>query len=118
MGGDACGLFQFIDRMFVGQFEEALHDAQSLRTAGLVHGLGFASVMGHLPFRMVDLLWVVIYFNVGVELGQIAIVAIVFPILFLLRKSPLYESVVLKGVSALLIAVAAWWFVQRAFDLA
>ena len=48
---------------------------------GLFHGLGFASVMGHLPFRMGDLLKSVVCFNVGVELGQVVIVIIVFPIL-------------------------------------
>lgn len=84
---------------------------------GLFHGLGFASVMSHLPFRMVDLLWMVINFNIGVELGQIAIVAVLFPILFFLRKTAFYEPVILKGVSVVLALIAAWWFIQRAFEL-
>ena len=84
---------------------------------GLFHGLGFASVMGHLPFRMVDLLKVVIGFNIGVELGQVAIVAVLFPILFVLRKSSLYQPWVLKGVSAVLIVISGWWFAQRALGL-
>ncbi len=84
---------------------------------GLFHGLGFASVMGHLPFRMVDLLRVVVGFNVGVELGQVAIVAVVFPILFWLRKTEFYQPYILKGVSAVLILVSGWWFVERAFGL-
>lgn len=84
---------------------------------GLFHGLGFASVMGHLPFRMVDLLRVVVGFNIGVELGQIAIVAILFPVLYLARTSWSYEPVVLKGVSAALVVISGWWFVERAFAL-
>ena len=84
---------------------------------GLFHGLGFASVMAHLPFRMVDLVKTVIGFNIGVELGQIAIVAVVFPILFFLRKSSLYQPLILRGVSVLLIAISGYWFVQRAFGL-
>lgn len=84
---------------------------------GLFHGLGFASVMGHLPFRMNSILKSVIGFNVGVELGQIAIVLVVFPLLFLLRRNPIYVPVVLKGGSALLGLVACYWFVQRAFGL-
>ena len=52
-----------------------------------------------------------------IELGQIAIVAVLFPLLFLLRKQSFYVPVVLKGVSALLILVSGWWFVQRAFGL-
>ncbi len=84
---------------------------------GLFHGLGFASVMGHLPFRMVDLLGVVIGFNIGVELGQIAIVALVFPLLFWLRRASFYQPYILKGLSAVLIVISSWWFAQRAFGL-
>lgn len=84
---------------------------------GLFHGLGFASVMGHLPFRMVDLLGIVIGFNVGVEIGQVAIVAVLFPILFWLRKSRFYQPVILTAGSILLALVAGWWFIERAFDL-
>lgn len=84
---------------------------------GLFHGLGFASVMGHLPFRMESILKSVIGFNVGVELGQIAIVLVVFPLLFLLRRSPIYVPLVLKGGSAILGLVACYWFVQRAFGI-
>jgi hypothetical protein len=81
---------------------------------GLFHGLGFASVMGNLPFRMVDLVKMVVMFNVGVELGQIAIVVALFPILYWLRLNVRYVPVVLKGGSWLLAAVGGYWFVQRA----
>ena len=84
---------------------------------GLFHGLGFASVMGHLPFRMEKMLKCVIGFNIGVELGQIAIVVVLFPLLFFLRKKSFYVPVVLKCGSGILILVAGYWFVQRAFDL-
>jgi hypothetical protein len=84
---------------------------------GLFHGLGFASVMGNLPFRMEKLLKYVIGFNIGVELGQIAIVAVIFPLLFFFRRSSYYVPVVLKGGSAILILVASVWFIQRAFEL-
>lgn len=84
---------------------------------GLFHGLGFASVMGDLPFQMKDVLKVVIGFNIGVEIGQIAIVAAVFPVLYFLRKHPLYTPVVLRGGSGALSLVAAYWFVQRALGL-
>ena len=84
---------------------------------GLFHGLGFASVMGHLPLRMVDLLRGVVGFNIGVELGQVAIVAVLFPILFFLRESSRYEPLILKGVSAVLILISGWWFVERAFAI-
>jgi len=84
---------------------------------GLFHGLGFASVMGNLPFRMVDLLRIVIGFNIGVELGQVAIVAVLFPLLFLLRRSSLYQPLVLRGASVVLALIAGLWFVQRSMGL-
>ncbi len=85
---------------------------------GLFHGLGFASVMGHLPFRMVDLLGIVIGFNIGVEIGQVAIVAALFPILFLLRTTRFYQPMVLRAGSVVLAVIAGWWFIERAFGLA
>lgn len=86
-------------------------------TLGLFHGLGFAAVMGHLPFRAQDLVKAVLGFNIGVELGQMAIVAALFPVLYLLRTQQLYQRVVLKGGSALLILISGAWFIQRAFGL-
>ena len=81
---------------------------------GLFHGLGFASVMKNLPFRMPSLTTLLVCFNIGVELGQLVIVAAVFPILFLLRKTSFYKPVVLIGGSVVLIVIAGYWFVERA----
>ena len=84
---------------------------------GLFHGLGFATVMGHLPFRTETLLKAVLGFNIGVELGQLAIVAVMFPLLFMLRTLPLYLPIVLKGGSFALILISGAWFVQRALGM-
>ena len=84
---------------------------------GLFHGLGFASVMGVLPFRVNNVNWVVFAFNVGVEIGQVVIVAAIFPIIFLLRRSPLYQPVVLRGGSIVIGLLALWWFIERFFEL-
>lgn len=84
---------------------------------GLFHGLGFASVMSDLPFRMVHLVKVLIGFNIGVELGQLAIVAAVFPVIFLLRKAQLYNPLILRGGSLITASIACYWFVERAFAL-
>ena len=84
---------------------------------GLFHGLGFASVMGDLPFRMMNLVKVILTFNVGVEIGQIAIVAALMPLLFLLRKHPAYELGVLRIGSIAICLVAGFWFVERALGL-
>jgi len=82
---------------------------------GLFHGLGFANVMGQLPFRMVDLVYVVLFFNIGVELGQLAIVLILLPLLFFLsRNKEMYLNFVLKGGSIVIGIIATIWFVERA----
>ena len=82
---------------------------------GLFHGLGFATVMGHLAFRMVDVLPVVVYFYVGVELGQLAIVLVVFPLLYSMRNRNWFIPVVVRAGSAMLVVVATYWLLERAF---
>jgi hypothetical protein len=87
---------------------------------GLFHGLGFASVMGELPFRISELrnfILIILGFNLGVELGQLVILLVVFPVLFALRRMPWYSTVVLKGGSIALILIAGYWFIERAFAL-
>jgi len=81
---------------------------------GLFHGMGFASVMKDLPFRMGDLQTLLLSFNIGVELGQLAIVAAVFPFIFLLRKSKFYQPFVLVGGSLVICVIAGYWFYERA----
>ena len=87
---------------------------------GLFHGLGFASVMGELPFRIAELrnfILIILGFNLGVELGQLLILLVVFPLLFALRRMPWYSAVVVKGGSIVLILIASYWFIERAFAL-
>ncbi|MEM9159756.1 MAG: HupE/UreJ family protein [Verrucomicrobiota bacterium] len=87
---------------------------------GLFHGLGFASVMGELPFRVSNLkefILIILGFNFGVELGQIAILVVLFPILFALRKTSVYRPIILVGGSGALILIAGFWFIERAFGL-
>ncbi len=80
---------------------------------GLFHGLGFASVMQDLPFRMANLTPLLVCFNVGVEIGQIVIVLAVFPIIYWLRKSKFYQPVFLIAGSALMCVIAGKWFIER-----
>ncbi len=87
---------------------------------GLFHGLGFASVMADLPFRIADIsvfILIILAFNVGVEIGQLAILVVVFPVLYALRNTSLYTPIVLKGGSTVLILIATYWFIERAFGL-
>ncbi len=83
---------------------------------GLFHGFGFASVLGDLGFRGEFLTLSLLGFNVGVEIGQVAIIAMIFPVLFLIRKLKLYPKL-LVFVSVFLILISLYWFVERAFDI-
>lgn len=80
---------------------------------GLIHGFGFASALGEVGLptgaRMLGLAG----FNVGVELGQLAIVATVMPLLYLLRTTRAYERVVLQAGSLLVAVLAGVWLVER-----
>ena len=84
---------------------------------GLIHGFGFASVLADLGLPRDALVLALVGFNVGVELGQLAIVAVFLPLAFALRRTALYRRGVLWGGSLLIAALAGAWFVERAFDL-
>ncbi|MGH8173495.1 MAG: HupE/UreJ family protein [Rhodanobacteraceae bacterium] len=81
---------------------------------GLVHGFGFASVLNDLGLPRDALALSLAGFNIGVELGQLAVVLVVVPLIFELRERRLYRPAVLVGGSAIIAVVAATWFVQRA----
>jgi hypothetical protein len=84
---------------------------------GLVHGFGFASVLADLGLPQGALALALVGFNVGVELGQLAIVAAFLPVAYLLRRTVLYRRGVLLGGSAAIALLATRWFVQRAFNV-
>jgi hypothetical protein len=84
---------------------------------GLFHGLGFASVLMDLLVSRESKLTALIGFNIGVEIGQLAIIAVIFPLLYVFRERRLYRDFLLPGVSAVIAIVALWWFVTRALGL-
>ncbi|MSQ76617.1 MAG: HupE/UreJ family protein, partial [Rhodoferax sp.] len=84
---------------------------------GLIHGFGFASVLAELGLPAGSLALSLVSFNLGVELGQLAIVALFLPLAFVLRHTPFYQLGVLRAGSLAALVVALVWFVERAFDL-
>jgi len=84
---------------------------------GLIHGFGFASVLVELGLPTGALTVSLVGFNLGVELGQLAIVAVFLPLAFVLRHTVFYQRGVLRGGSWAALLVALAWFVERAFDL-
>lgn len=84
---------------------------------GLFHGLGFANVLEPLGVSPHSTVSALIGFNIGVEIGQIAIVLAIFPMLFLLRERPLYRGGFLKFASFALIAISMFWLLERTVDI-
>jgi HupE / UreJ protein len=82
---------------------------------GLFHGFGFATVLGDLGLGREHMVLSLLGFNIGVELGQLAIICAVFPVLFLLRRTAAYGLIVRIG-SIGLIALALLWVFERAFE--
>jgi hypothetical protein len=84
---------------------------------GLMHGFGFASTLTDLDLPKTNFLVTLFGFNLGVELGQLAIVAVFVPVAFLARRSIAYRRGALVVGSLAILVVAAIWFVERAFDI-
>jgi len=83
---------------------------------GLFHGFGFASVLADLGLTNDFLTISLLGFNVGVELGQLIIIALIFPVLYLLRNRKIYNKILVYG-SVILIVVSLYWFIERVFDI-
>lgn len=83
---------------------------------GLIHGFGFANVLREFGLPQEALGWSLFSFNVGVELGQLAIVLVVATALTLVRRRwPKTDSWIVVGGSAAVIAAGGYWFVERVF---
>lgn len=84
---------------------------------GLIHGFGFASVLADLGLPPDALVLALVGFNLGVEGGQLAIVAAFLPVAYTLRRHWVYRRLIFTGGSALIAALAAVWLAERAFKL-
>ncbi len=84
---------------------------------GLIHGLGFATVLRDLGIgsdigqTVVPLL----SFNFGVELGQIAIAALVLPLIWKLKRRPSFIPVYVPACSIVLALLGGYWLIERTF---
>jgi len=84
---------------------------------GLIHGFGFASVLADLGLPRDALLLALVGFNLGVEAGQLAIVAAFLPVAYALRGTNFYRRGVMTGGSLLIALIALVWMLERVFDL-
>lgn len=79
---------------------------------GLIHGLGFYGVLSDLNLETESAALVLFGFNLGVEIGQVLIIAAILPILLLIRDRAFYP-IALRSLSAAMVLIAAYWFAER-----
>ena len=79
---------------------------------GLVHGFGFAGVLKELALPPSSLVWPLLTFNLGVEIAQVAIVAVVAPALYALTRTSLHVPLT-RLASAAILSLGLFWLYQR-----
>jgi len=82
---------------------------------GLIHGFGFASVLKDLGVGKngTSIAVPLVSFNLGVELGQIAIAAVALPLIWKLRSYPKFVDRWVPACSVLVALLGSYWFVER-----
>src|SRR5207247_912226 len=80
---------------------------------GLVHGFGFASVLRALHLPRSSLAASLVTFNLGVEVGQICIVGLAFPVVLALRRRAFFLPIGLRVSSAAIAGLGLFWLVER-----
>ncbi len=83
---------------------------------GLLHGLGFASVLSDVGLPEGRFAISLIGFNIGVELGQLAVIAAAFVLLALpFGRKAWYRSAIAVPASCVIAGIGAWWTFERVF---
>jgi hypothetical protein len=83
---------------------------------GLVHGFGFAGPLQALGLTRGHLAVPLLGFNLGVEIGQLAVVALLLPLSCMLRQTPAYRLGVVRGGSTAIACIALVWMAERSLD--
>lgn len=82
---------------------------------GLIHGFGFATVLRELGIGEsgASAITPLLSFNLGVEIGQLAIAALLLPLLWKLRRGPSYVPKYAPACSLLIMLAGVWWLLER-----
>ena len=83
---------------------------------GLLHGFGFANALADIGLHTGQMAATLLGFNIGVELGQLAIVAVFLPLALSVRHWLFYQRFVLQFGSVAIMLVASTWLAERVFD--
>lgn len=82
---------------------------------GLIHGFGFASALQGLKLSVGKMAAALVGFNLGVELGQIIIILLFIPFIYLVKKYSNYHLQITRFATFAVMIVGSYWFVQRTF---
>lgn len=97
---------------FVGRFER--HRWKIATAFGFVHGFGFAAALLELDLQSRgDLAKALFGYNLGVELGQVAIVLVVAPLILLAHRHEPSRRYLLRAIAAAIFCAGMYWFVTR-----
>ena len=82
-------------------------------TFGLLHGFGFAGALSAIGLPQQDIPWALAFFNVGVEIGQIAFVLVVLVFIKLLSFKKDWPVFIKKAPAYAIGSMAAFWMIER-----
>ena len=82
---------------------------------GLLHGLGFAQVIRQVSMPKEHFLTALLTFNLGVEFGQITVLALAFLLFGWFIEKPWYRQRVVLPGSVLICLIATYWCIERTF---
>lgn len=100
-----------VENIFLKGF--ASHRIALVFAFGLLHGLGFAGVLGEFGLPEGSFVPALIGFNIGVEIGQLFVIAICLALTFAIRNKSWYRSVVTIPVSVVIALIGAYWVLER-----
>ncbi len=80
---------------------------------GLLHGLGFASALSELALPEGSLLSALLFFNLGVEIGQITVLLMAYLVFGWLQRWPLYRQRVAEPASMTIAGLGLYWLIKR-----
>ena len=83
---------------------------------GLLHGFGFSGALSEIGINNNELALSLLFFNVGIEIAQLAIIPIPFLIIFFFRNSRVFQNI--KYLTAIIIGgIGVYWFIDRAIGI-
>jgi len=101
------GLFKWKDKWFSSFW--------LIFSFGLFHGLGFAGAIAEIGFPKTGFVLALLGFNIGVELGQLSVILIVYPLISLASKSKKYKKIIRRVLSLAVVLAGSYWLITRLF---